>query len=146
LSGTSYSVTETVPTNWISTRALVREAEDLLDVHSANNNGITVESGKLTTCTFTDSKKPSLAVVKDNDATRDSAFNDTETVPADVTYPYTVTYKGTITNSSLSSATLSSITDDKKAAPLSLTANTTAPKVLRAASRSSEPRSVLGQR
>ena len=62
---------------------------------------------------------PVLTVTKDNDADHDGTYSDTETVPAGSTYPYTVTYKVTMSNSSGSSAaTISSITDDKVAAPL----------------------------
>src|SRR5439155_1592817 len=88
--------------------------------------GITIESGKTTTCTFTNSENtPNISVLKDNDANRNTLFTDTETLPSNAVYPYTVTYKVSITNTG-GSSTISSIVDDKTSS-LTLTGNTTAP-------------------
>jgi hypothetical protein len=56
-------------------------------------------------------------VVADNDANHDGTFSDTESVPKNVTYPWTVTYRLTIT-AGIFRAIVQSITDDKTGPPL----------------------------
>ena len=125
--GTNNAVTETVPSGWTLDSATCKDsagaATGTLNSTTKTVSGIKIDSGKVTTCEFANLAKPALTVVKDNDANQDGVFTDTETVPSNATYPYTVTYKATITNASASSpATISSIVDNKVAAPLT-TAN-----------------------
>jgi uncharacterized repeat protein (TIGR01451 family) len=117
------TVTETVPSSWALTAVscLLADGSTSTGTFDSVNHritGATIQSGQVTTCTFTDVNAPSLTVTKDNDANHDAAFTDTETVPGSAVYPYTVTYKATIHNGAASSATITAITDDKVAAPL----------------------------
>src|SRR5207249_75586 len=126
----SETVTETVPQNWTLTLAgcTLESGVGIGSFDNANQrvNGITIESGKTTTCTFTNYENtPNISVVKDNVGNRDTFFSDNETLPANAVYPYTVTYKVSITNSG-GSGTISSIIDDKTGS-LTLTGSTTAP-------------------
>src|SRR5437867_2070052 len=130
IGSSSETVTETVPQNWTLTLAgcTLESGAGTGGFDNANHRvtGITIESGKTTTCTFTNYENtPNISVVKDNDGNRDTFFTDNETLPANAVYPYTVTYKVSITNSG-GSGTISSISDDKTGS-LTLTANTTAP-------------------
>jgi uncharacterized repeat protein (TIGR01451 family) len=122
--GSGYSVSETVPSGWHldSAACTLESGASTGTPGSTGVTGVTVESGKVTTCTFTDTVKPSVTVTKSNDATHDGTYNDKEEVGAGASYPYSVTYEATIKNPSLSSAKIDSISDDKAAAPLS-TAN-----------------------
>src|SRR6266542_391941 len=90
--GAGESVTEAVPTAWqLDTASCTLQSGASTGTKSGNAvNSISIESGKVTTCTFHDVQKPALTVQKDNDANRDQTFNDTETVPANALYPYTV--------------------------------------------------------
>ena len=75
-----------------------------------------LHNGETVTCTFNDKKlgtAPNLAVTKNNDANHDNTFSDVETVPANVTYPYVVTYQLVIVNNSATAGTITSISDDK---------------------------------
>jgi hypothetical protein len=64
-------------------------------------------------------RAPGLTLTKDNDANHDGTYSDTENVPTSAVYSYTVTYKLTISDSATSSAaTITSISDNKVAAPL----------------------------
>src|SRR5436309_11403300 len=124
------TVSETVPQNWTLTLAgcTLESGAGIGSFDNANHRvtGITIESGKTTTCTFTNYENtPNISVVKDNDGNRDTFFTDNETLPANAVYPYTVTYKVSITNSG-GSGTISSIIDDKTGS-LTLTGSTTAP-------------------
>jgi uncharacterized repeat protein (TIGR01451 family) len=116
------SVSEAVPAGWALTGGSCKLASGTSSgaFDNANNriSGITIQSGLVTTCTFTDVNKPSLTVSKDNDANHDSTFTDNETVPGNATYPYTVTYQVTIRNGAASPATITAISDTKVAAPL----------------------------
>src|SRR5438093_3962500 len=130
IGSSSETVTETVPQNWTLTLAgcTLESGAGTGGFDNANHRvtGITIESGKTTTCTFTNYENtPNISVVKDNDGNRDTFFTDNETLPANAVYPYTVTYKVSITNSG-GSATISSISDDKTGS-LTLTGSTTAP-------------------
>jgi uncharacterized repeat protein (TIGR01451 family) len=121
--GTSEIVTETVPANWTLTAGSCKLADGTTSTgtFSAANHeitGITIQSGLITTCSFTDVNKPALTVTKDNDADHNGNFNDIETVPPGATYPYTVTYRATIHNGAASPATISAITDNVVPAPL----------------------------
>jgi hypothetical protein len=81
----SESVTETVPTDWNLSAASCTKADGSATgtFSAANHNvtGIAIESAKVTTCTFTDVKKPTTAVTKDNNANPDATNSDTEDVP-----------------------------------------------------------------
>ncbi len=125
--GNSVSVTETVPAGWNLTAAsCTLQGGASTGTKSGDSvTGITIESGKVTTCNFTDIKGPALTVIKTNDGTRDNAFNDIENVSKTATYPYTVTYNASIVNNG-GAATINSITDDKTSS-LTLTGSSTAP-------------------
>ena len=119
----SETVTESVPANWALTTGSCTLSNGTTPTGAfepANHRitGITIQSGLATTCTFTDVNAPALTVTKDNDADHDGTFGDTETVPGNATYPYTVTYRATIHNGAANPATISSIADNKVAAPL----------------------------
>ncbi|MBI4038117.1 hypothetical protein HY387_00480 [Candidatus Daviesbacteria bacterium] len=72
-SGTNYAITETVPSGWNFGSASCDKA------FTAGTNGVTgvtVVAGQTTTCTFTNTKKPKLTVVKVTDPTNDTGkFN-----------------------------------------------------------------------
>ncbi len=128
----SETVTEAGSQNWTLTGADCTldsgAVTGSFDKTNHKVSSITIESGKTTTCTFTNYEGPpniSSGVVKDNDGNRDAFFNDNETLLTSAVYPYTVTYKVSITNSG-GTGTISSIIDDKTGS-LTLTANTTAP-------------------
>jgi uncharacterized repeat protein (TIGR01451 family) len=115
--GNTTSVSETVPGGWVlSGAACELEGGGASGTPGATGvTAITVQPGKITTCTFTNAPAPpDLTVVKDNDADHDTTFTDTETVPGNATYPYTVTYSVTISNAGSSApATIDAIGDDK---------------------------------
>jgi hypothetical protein len=56
-------------------------------------------------------------VAVDNDANHDGTFSDTESVPKNVTYPWTVTYRMTLTAGTFH-ALVQTLSDDQTAAPL----------------------------
>ena len=118
------TVGETVPANWVLDSASCKlEGGATTGTKSGSQvTGVDIEPGLITTCTFTDSPKPpDLTLVKDNDANHDGVYHDTELVPANAVYPYTVTYKATISNAAGSStSTITAIGDDKVANPLVL--------------------------
>ena len=121
------SVTETVPQGGssIPPRAYCRAAvpQGHSTPPSKSVTLIKIESGKATSCMFTD-VQCGPAVMKANDADHDNGiFNDPE-LPADATYPWTVTYEVTINNSSVSDATITSISDDKTADISTVSAHT----------------------
>jgi uncharacterized repeat protein (TIGR01451 family) len=120
--GSTTSVSETVPANWAldSASCVLEDGTSTGTKNGSAVSGITIQSGLLTTCTFTNSPKPpELTVVKDNDANHDGTYTDTELVPAGDVYPYAVTYKATISNAAGSStSTITTIGDDKVVNPL----------------------------
>ena len=121
LVGNTASVSESVPANWTLTGATCTlQGGGATGTKTGSTvNGITIESGKITTCTFVNAPQPpEVTVTKDNDANDDGTFSDTETVPVGATYPYTVTYKATIQNTANVAATITTIDDDLAADPL----------------------------
>ncbi|NOR49395.1 MAG: DUF11 domain-containing protein, partial [Methanosarcinaceae archaeon] len=109
-------VTEEVPTGWNLTEALCTLEDGITTTGTRSGNGITgitIEAGKFTTCNFTNIKPPVLTVQKDNDASGDGRFNDTETYPGTTPsdFPADITYQVNITNTG-SDATIITITDD----------------------------------
>ena len=115
-----YVIAEAIPAAWDL---------DKIECSSNYDDGgdfdIVVETGTVTvnlreaedvTCTYNNTVFAPIidgGVQKDNDANDDSSFTDTETVPGDATYPVTVPYQFTITNSSPSGAFITAISDDK---------------------------------
>jgi hypothetical protein len=67
---------------------------------------------------------PVLSVTQGNDANQDGAYSGQETLPTTTTYPHTVSFFVSITNSSSSPAVITSISDDKVPPPL-VSASTT---------------------
>ena len=109
----TYSVVESVPNGWQLTGSSCT-SDQAGRTPTAGN--IVLHNGETVTCTFNDKKlgtAPNLAVTKNNDANHDNTFSDVETVPANVTYPYVVTYQLVIVNNSTTAGTISSISDDK---------------------------------
>ena len=109
----TYSVVESVPNGWQLTGSSCTSSQA---GRTPTPGNIVLHNGETVTCTFNDKKlgtAPNLAVTKNNDANHDNTFSDVETVPANVTYPYVVTYQLVIVNNSTTAGTISSITDDK---------------------------------
>ncbi len=65
--GSGFAVGETVPAGWDLTSAVCKLADGSTvtgSLSGSNITGITVEAGKTTTCTFTNSKLPTLTIIK----------------------------------------------------------------------------------
>ena len=121
LVGNNASVSESVPDDWAldSATCTLQGGGSTGTKTGSTVNGITIESGKITTCTFANSPQPPVVeVTKENDANGDDVYNDTETVPVTATYPLTVTYEVTIENTANVAATIDSIDDDLAPDPL----------------------------
>ncbi len=94
--GTGFEVTESVPSNWDldSASCLLQDGTTSTGTfHSATDkvDGITVEVGRLTTCTFADVKAdPKLHLVKSTTTANFSAVGDT------IDYTYTLTNTGNV--------------------------------------------------
>ncbi|UTW13429.1 DUF11 domain-containing protein [Marinobacterium rhizophilum] len=72
------------------------------------------ETGADYVCTISNTlilAAPVLTLTKTNDADQDGVFNDTENVPGEAVYPYTVVYHALIENDSISDAQITSLVD-----------------------------------
>jgi uncharacterized repeat protein (TIGR01451 family) len=97
--GTAYSVAETVPSNWSLTGASCKLEDGTTVTGSLSGNtvsGITVQSGKLTTCTFNDTENnPHLSITKVATETGFSKVGDV------IHYTITATNDGNVTLSNV---------------------------------------------
>jgi uncharacterized repeat protein (TIGR01451 family) len=123
--GTAYSVTETVPAGWqLDSAACALESGSATGTRSGNTvSGITVQSGKVTSCTFTDSRTTgSLTINKTVDDPDGSGFtsgsfvvNAACTNPA-INYSRTIAYPtpGGVTISGIVSGSSCTVTETSK--------------------------------
>ena len=94
----TYAVGETVPAGWTLTSAVCKLADGTTvtgTLSGSNITGITVEAGKTTTCTFTDSKLPTIIVQKITTGSFGGPFNFTTTGGHGFTTPFSLTTTAT---------------------------------------------------